>query len=361
MNKIGRICFVIPSLSSGGAERVVSVLASSLAERNYDITVIKFFGADNEYPISKKVNVINLASGDEKKYNAIPFIKKICILRRLLKDIGAEYTVPFLPYVAVDVWLASFGLKSKYIQTVRNAPGVTPASKLRRGLRDYLVSKSYRTFVQTESQKQYFSPKTQKKIVVLPNPVSSNMFEVNEKKFDKVRRIVSVGRLIEQKNFELAVDSVCILYEQEYDVQLSIYGEGNLKKSLQEYISKKKAESFCFLKGRSDNIAQVLEQSDLFLLSSDFEGMPNCLMEAMAAGLPCVATDCETGPSDLIDKDRGILVPVNDADAMAKALKFLIDNPDAAKQMGKQAKSYMRLNYSSDQIAKRFIKDVIGR
>lgn len=358
MNRKGTICFIIPSLSSGGSERVVSVLATSLEELGYDVTVIKYFEAENEYPISKWCKVINLSSGDEKAYKSIPFIKKIFMLRTALKKVGAEYTVPFLPHVAIHVWLASVGIKSKYIQTVRNAPDISPASKLLRVIRDYLITKSYRTFVQTESQKKYFHSKVQKKIVVLPNPVSDKMLWV-KKELKGITHIVSIGRLTEQKNFRMAIDSVCLLQGQGYEVQLSIYGEGELRKDLEAYITQSNANGFCKLCGRSNDVSKVLLENDLFILSSNFEGMPNSLMEAMAVGLPCVATDCETGPFDLIGNDRGILVPVNDYKAMSEAIKFLLDHPSTAKKMGAVAKEYMQNNYSPKQIALRFVNEVM--
>lgn len=130
MDDLARICFVVPSLSSGGAERVVSVLASQLARDGYSIAVIKYFDTMRDYPIDNRVQVLCVAGGDEKKYRSIPFIPKIKKLRELLEKTNAQYVVPFLPHVSVHTFLAGLGLNIKWIQTIRNAPNVSPASRL---------------------------------------------------------------------------------------------------------------------------------------------------------------------------------------------------------------------------------------
>lgn len=359
MDDLAKICFVVPSLSSGGAERVVSVLASQLANDGYRIAVIKYFDTMRDYPIDNRVQILCVAEGDEKKYNAIPFIPKIKRLRKLLKAVDAQYIVPFLPHVSVHSFLAGFGLRVKWIQTTRNAPKISPASRPFRYLRNVLVAISYRTFVQTESQKSYFPTWLHKKIFVLPNPVSDVMLSTEHKPIRQIKKIVSVGRLSKQKNFQMLIQSVANAHKSGKNIELKIYGDGELKFQLQEYINSLGCEGYCSLCGRSENIASILSESDLFVLSSNYEGMPNALMEAMAVGLPCIATDCETGPAELIGSECGILVPVGKVDAMTAAICQMIDDPQMANCMGNKAKFFMMKNYSQKVIAKQFVEEVV--
>jgi len=356
-----KICFVIPSLSGGGAERVVSVLASQLIRDEHDISVIKYFDTENDYPTDERIKVVCISNGFEDAYRTLSYPQKIKKIRYALKQINPEYVVPFLPHVAVHVFLAGLGLHLKTIQTVRVAPAISPASFVMRKFRDVLVAISYSTFVQTGSQKQYFSDRVHHKICVLPNPVSETMFEAKPQYTESITDIVSLGRLTAQKNFEMLIEAVNAIKEEGRCVRLSIYGEGELSASLQRKIEEMGCSDFCRLCGRTADTAETLCKSHIFVLPSNFEGMPNALMEAMAVGLPCISTDCQTGPGDLIQNGRGILVPVGDRQAMIGAIKQMMDHPDMAMQMGMAAKEYMKENYSPNIIAERFINDVVQR
>lgn len=356
---IGGICFVIPSLSSGGAERVVSVLASQLADDGYDVSVIKYFDTFDDYHVSPKVKVSCISKGNELDYKKLSLFKKIKLIRQEVESIKPRFIVPFLPHVAVHAFIACIGLSVHFIQTIRVAPQKAPASKLLRLLRDMLVAISYSTFVQTYSQKMYFSRLLHKKIFVLPNPISNEILSTNVVGKNNIKEIISVGRLSSQKNFPLLIKAVKVLIDAGENIELAIYGEGEDKASLQKLIFSLGMSDKCFLRGRTNDVAKVLSKSDLFVMCSNFEGMPNALMEAMAVGLPCVSTNCETGPAELLSNDKGLLVPVNDKDKIVSAIKFMIDNPKVANRFGNASKQFMKEQYGADKIAKDFIRLVI--
>ena len=124
--------------------------------------------------------------------------------------------------------------------------------------------------------------------------------------------------------------------------------ERELKKLIREF----QLETRIFLPGRASDIEQKYEEADAFVFGSDYEGCPNALMEAMAAGLPCISTDCPTGPSDLITNGTdGLLIPVGDVEEMSRAMQFLFENPQAANRMGREAKRRMREWGSQEKIA----------
>ena len=360
-HELGKICFIIPYVGGGGAERVVSVLTSELAEQGYDVVLVKYYECENEYPVSSAVKVSTLVAGGEAEYQKLSYAMRIKKLRQILCKEAPKYVIPFLPHVSRHAFFATLGMNCKMIQTIRIAPWVSPASKLLRFFRDLLIACSYSTFVQTQSQKAYFPKWMHKKIAVIPNPVSKTMLEAEWSSVDELTQVMAVGRLSSQKNFKLAIDAVRMLRECGYHTVLNIYGEGEQRQELQTYIDSIGASQYCYLRGRSNNMIAEYCSNHIFFLSSDFEGMPNALMEALAVGMPCVSTDCETGPADLLGVERGLLVPVNDLKQAYSALKKMIDDANAARCMGKCAKEYMQAYYSSAAISALFIEKVIKK
>ena len=351
-----RICFVVPSLSEGGAERVVSVLASELAEQGYPVEVIIYYRCENEYPISDKVKLVSLTDGDEDDYHKIGFKARIKQIGEHIKAFGPDYTIPFLPHVGLHTFLACIGYKTKIIQTIRIAPNISPKSRPQRMIRNYMVRRSYKTLAQTEEQRLYFSKRVRKKVFVLPNPVYGGFFEEERIQHEKIRNIVSVGRLTEQKNFPLIIDAVIDLHSKYPDIRLDIYGDGELRDQLERYIREHGGSEYCHLRGRSSDLINVYGKCDAFVLPSDFEGMPNSLMEAMACAVPCISTDCETGPSDLIESGRnGILIPVGSKEKMIEALEWMIDRPQDAYAMGLKARETTAQQFSAKKIVEKLL------
>ena len=120
-----------------------------------------------------------------------------------------------------------------------------------------------------------------------------------------------------------------------------IYGEGDKRGELEKLVEELGLKDRISLPGNIRNIADEMEKNSLFVLSSDFEGMPNALMEAMALGLPCVSTDCPCGgPRYLIKNgENGVLVPVGDADALAEAMKKMLHDEDLRIRIGNNART----------------------
>lgn len=315
LEEIGKVLFVVPSFSNGGAERVVTVLASALAEKGIDTHCIVYYKAEKEYTYSEKVKVTYLAGKGEHSYSSLGMGTKVKLLSKLIEEIKPCYIIPFLPQVGFHVFLATLGRHYKIIQTVRNNPRIDPPSKAERIIRDALVALSWKSFVQNEDQFNYFNRYIKKKLTVIPNPILKNFFEVKHVYSAELRKIVGMGRLSEQKNFPLLIKAAKILHEKYSNIQFLIYGDGPLKAELQSMIDEYGLNEIVVLKGRTDNSIEALNSADIFVLSSNYEGMPNALLEAMAIGLPCISTNCPTGPSDIIiPGENGKLIEVNQVD-----------------------------------------------
>ena len=204
---------------------------------------------------------------------------------------------------------------------------------------------------QTEEQKLYFnSSRVVNKIIY--NPIESK-YLLTECTYKKTEHFMTAGRLSEQKNQKMLVDVWEKLENQ--NVYLEIYGEGPLDEYLKNLIIEKGLENRIKLMGRSNNMTDVLMKADAFILSSDYEGMPNALIEAMACGLPCISTDCKTGPKELIRSyENGLLVPTGDVEKMREAIKYFIENPKETEKFGLNARKSITMKCSIDYILKQW-------
>src|SRR5690606_37218842 len=150
-----------------------------------------------------------------------------------------------------------------------------------------------------------------------------------------------VGRLHEQKNQQLLVNAFAKISNEYPDYKLEIFGEGELRDLLEEQISKLNLEGKVILRGTTNTLFDEIIDASLFVLSSDFEGMPNALMEAMSLGLPCISTDCKPGGAkELIEnKVNGLLSNRLSEKNLYECIKYMLENPTKAEMMGIEAKN----------------------
>lgn len=345
MEQKKKILFAITTLFGGGAERVVSLWASQLAER-YDVSLLLYGRSGKEYPISDKVKIYTVAStyNEYKNYN---HFKRLIRMRKIIKKISPDIMINFLPRMQIWMLIASYGMKIYRIETVRNSPWHLCRSSR---IEHWLWMKSYKradmVILQTQEQGEYFSQKIQNKCIVIPNSIDKQFMEIYKKYSDKkIKKFIASGRLSPQKNYPLMIRAFAKAYEKNPSITLSIYGKANEHKAqyenyLNNLIKELNMEGTIRLMGRTDQMRQVLLDSDAFIMSSDFEGMPNALMEAMAIGLVCISTNCKTGPKDLIDnKINGFLVDVGNEDALSDAICEVADLlPDQIENISKAAR-----------------------
>lgn len=158
--------------------------------------------------------------------------------------------------------------------------------------------------------------------------------------------LVNAGRLTKQKNHALLLRAFKLLHD-EYDCRLLILGEGPLRRELEEQASELGLTGEVFFPGRVSNPYFYFRNAHAFVLSSDHEGLPSVLIEALACGCPVISTDCPTGPREILEDGKcGVLVPVNDAHALADSMLALLKNPLQRKQLAglgrERAKSFDR-------------------
>ena len=269
-------------------------------------------------------------------------------MKKILKEIKPDVIIPFVGTVLYVTWLACFGLKTKFVLTVRNNPWIVPETKKQRWLRDRIAKKSDAVMIQNEEQRDYFPLSLKDKLLVINNPLSE-VFIRNQKKHynDNIHSIVTLGRLEPQKDHDFMIRSFMKAFPDQPDIKLYIYGEGKQKQHVEDLIGQLGLQDRVFLMGRTTDALNVLQQADLFIMTSKYEGMPNALMEAMAVGVPCISSDCRTGPRSLIvHRENGVLYSCGNEDDFVEQLHWALANPQRLGSIGKKARQFMIEHYT---------------
>lgn len=330
-----KLLFYIDSMQKGGANRVMANLTDFFANSGYDVVLVNDILSENkdlEYPLNSLVKRVILDVQNTSR--AFSNLKRIAKLRELIKTENPECVVSFMGPPNIRMLLASAFLKCRTVVSVRNDPTKEyGASWIKRVFANVLFMLANGCVFQTEDAALYFNRWVRRKSKVIVNPVNESFYGV--KRSDTPRNIVTVGRLYPQKNHKLLIDAFAKIADDFPEENLIIYGEGPLRSSMQEQIHSLGLGGRVFLPGSVTDVPQKLSEAKIFVLSSDFEGMPNALMEAMAVGVPVISTDCPCGgPRSLIEKDnQGILVPVNDVNELAKALLILLSKQEVRESI----------------------------
>ena len=330
VSELKNIVFTCDSMKSGGAERVISLLSNYMDSKNINVTIIGV--ADREQPLSfyslnQNVKYLNLASKSGKKVNSF---KRVYLLRKMIVDLKPDIVISFLPNANIYTWLSLFGINIPYIVSERNNPFVDPKDKLMRYLKKCSFKHADGAVFQTKYAMNYFNNDIAKKSIIIKNPISIKYVpQTCYENKDKV--VLAVGRLTEQKNYYCMLDAFKKFNEiNNNEYTLKIYGDGKLKNDLINYCSNIKITKNVLFMGL-DNEWQKKEFKDaLYILSSDYEGMPNTLLESMILGIPSISTDCPIGASKeiIIDGFNGGLVPTRDSSVLANKMNEIIhDNP----------------------------------
>ena len=349
-----RILFTIGNLDSGGAEKVVATLANNFVKQGHDVCVLLVSTNSKEtfYQLDEKIDVIPLLGNEGK----LSIDKKTKLLAKKIESFEPDVVISFLNYVVFYTYFALKKIKKniKFVVSERNNPKAVPESWILRKLRNHIFKKADGCVFQTEEAQSYF--KKIKNGAVIPNPVFLNNkmafdFENNERN----KTILMVGSDKPEKNRSMAFKAFALFHQNHPEHELVLVGsESNEKElSLVEELGIKSAIKFV---GKSNEWHEKYISSEMFILTSDFEGMPNALLEACALQIPCISTDCPSGgPREILNKgENGILVKVNDHESLAKEMSKLADSKKLRNELSIKNKE-KGLEYSPDLIADKWI------
>lgn len=335
-----KIMFVTGSLSDGGAEKVMSILASGCAEIGADVTLIVLRDKKIIYSVSDKVKIVQFK--DNGKFATFTRIVK---LHKVLKRTNVEVVIPFLPIISLYTLLANIGVGKKIIMSERADP-YAKLSKLpwkdkigsflmRRcglyGLADWMV-------FQTIDAQSYYNKKIQNKSSIISNPLDTvNM--PNPWNGEREKKIVAAGRFSEEKNFPMLLKAFVRFSKIHPEYKLIIYGEGKLRKEYENLITKLNINKIVELPGFSANLIEEIRKASMYISTSNHEGISNSMLEALGMGIPTIVTNCPIGGSKMFVRsdDNGILIPMNDEEALFKAMCKICEDTQYAVHISTNA------------------------
>lgn len=336
-----KIMFYINAIHNGGAERVMVNLSKYFSSNNYDTVLVTSFRDTWEYSLGSDVKRITLEEEEIKQSRIKRNVSRIKKLRHVCKEEKPDILISFMEEPNFRAIIATRGLSIKTLVSVRNDPYKEYAGKVGKIVGKMILPMADGCVFQTNEAKEWFPKKLQNKSKIIYNAVKEEFYQIDRK--PNRGEIVTCGRLEEQKNHANLINAFSEIVKDYPYARLKIYGEGSLKKELQKQIDGLELEKKAFLMGQTNDVANVLQTADLFVLSSNYEGMPNALMEAMAAGVSCISTDCPCGgPKELLKgiEDKA-LVPVDDVVALTEKIRdYLGTAGEQSFKMEKMAEKF---------------------
>lgn len=354
--RMAKVVFISSSLSYGGAEKMLCFVANELAERQNDVTVINLLEhSDDAGRLSEKVKVVELKTVRFRFVNRIDqLLKLILFIKKIKPDIiiAFKFMPNFLGAVVGKV------LKTPVIISERADPSKEYILKGREKCYWDVINTADGGVFQTIGAMQMYSDRMQKRGVVIPNPVLlPEMLTHTVKESSQSGIIVSVGRLSNaQKRYDIMLSAFCKFYKKNPEYILKIYGDGEDEETIKNWIKDFQLEDAVFLMGRTDSPLHAMDEADIFLTTSDYEGISNSLLEAMSIGMPVVATDCTPGGARLLicNGVNGLLVPCGDVEMIANALNRMAREYHLRHECGEQARKV------KDEFSKKRIMELWG-
>ncbi len=339
-----KIAFHLNCLEQGGAERVVTNLASQFVEKGYQVLIATEWYGENEFQTDARVKRVHvgLREGDEKKPHPLQILLRIKYLRDFIKEEKPDILIPFARKALYRGLMAAYFIKFPVLISIRTDPAGHYEEFSDKIQIPLLFPRADGCVFQTEGAREFFAPRLQKNSRIILNPINPKYIGVPAPE-KRTKTVVQSGRLVDFKNQPMLIRAFVKVHEKHPDYDLKIYGGDSFdgtKEILEGLIAENQAQDYIHLMGASDTLEKDLADAALFAFTSDWEGLPNALMEAMALGLPIVATDCPCGGPRTIMTDGvdGLLIPIKDEKALVDGINRLIENPGLAEKLGREAR-----------------------
>lgn len=335
------ITIVANSFGFGGAEKMVFFLAEELEKRGYIVSMVNL----NIWPTETRVppKEIQYRTANVTHHGRFRmhfnYIKFVYDSAKLFK---ADVLIAFTDMANFCVPIVGKLLHIPTIISERGDPeSVYSRSSWFMKLKFRIMNSADAAVFQTEGAQRQYSKRIQDNSIVIPNPIfiKENLPQINYKVRPKT--IVTLSRLSnnKQKRFDILIKAFAIFHKKYSNYKLVMYGDGDCMSMIKEMSCELGIQDSVFLMGRTANALVDIQKEGIFLTTSDYEGISNSLLEAMAVGLPVIATDHRPGGARLLIQDHinGLLVPCGDFLAISNALCEMANNPILAESCGKEA------------------------
>ena len=346
------VMFVLHSLGAGGSERVVTTIANFWASQGRKVSIVTFDKSSEPpfYPLADTVELFNLGLPSITKpvWRALQRTSdRIEAIRRTFMQARPDVVISFLTKTNIMALRAARGLGTPVIISERNNPNVQHFNRFWRTARAFTYPKAYAFVTMTQGAANYYPEKQRPRTTIIPNPI--NLPEGwRNKRGGKI--LTAVGRLTPQKRFDLLIEAFAMIADDFPDWSVTIWGEGEDREQLEHQRDTLGLSARISMPGLTPSPGAWIETADVLALSSAYEGWANVILEAMAAGLPIVSTDCPYSPGDLLENgESGLLTPPNDAHAFAAALSKVLGDAELRARLGVAARK-ASLQYSTEAI-----------
>jgi GalNAc-alpha-(1->4)-GalNAc-alpha-(1->3)-diNAcBac-PP-undecaprenol alpha-1,4-N-acetyl-D-galactosaminyltransferase len=329
-----KLTLISSSLEVGGTERVMSLLANYWAQRGWQVTILTLDPGYSEpfYDLDRQIDLLPLgiSGGDRGLWATITNnFQRVQILRKAIKNSKPDVVISFGTKVNILSVLACWGLKVRTIVTEQVHPNFSGLDKFWQFWQNWTYRRADLITVQTHSALSFFPSGRGFNTAVIPNPIALPESETLESRlYTDDRYLLAVGKLTHQKGFDLLIRAFAQVKSRHPEWTLTILGEGSMRQELESLCTQLNLDDLVSMPGAVKNVDAYLRRADIFALTSRYEGFPVALGEAMACGVPAIATDCLSGPREMIhDGTDGMLVVPDNVDALAVALDLLMSDP----------------------------------
>lgn len=340
-----RIVFITNSIGFGGAEKMIAYVANGMSQRGHCVAVVNFKSVGGEY-INKHTQYfdksISVYEFEGNKTGKISRLQKILFTRRVVKDFYADITVCFTMYPSFVGKIVQILTGIPSIMSERGNPYATINKKnIFSRIELYAVNRSAGGVFQIKGASYFFSKRLQKRSTIIPNPIFMNDKIESIKFGDREKSIVSVGRLDNnQKRYDVMLKAFSLFSKNHPEWILKLYGVGSDEDVIKRWCVEEGVADKVLFMGLTKQPMVDIRKAGMFLITSDYEGISNSLLEAMAVGLPCVSTDSEPGGARMLIQNtfNGLLAEVGNPESIAKAMAIFADNPQLAEHCGEMAR-----------------------
>ena len=340
------IIFVTNYFGNGGAATVMRTIINNLIDKNYNILIISFNDDNKKYNLPSNAKYVTLKG---KKSSSLSHIIQ---LRTIFKKYKYSTIISFEYFVNMQCVIANMFLKNKLIISERNDPSKVGVSKNKQ--RNFLYRFADVLVCQTETIKNYFPNYIRKKTVIISNPIKDNL----PKRFIGKRKkiIFNFCRLTNQKNLPMLINAFKEIHKKYPDYKLYIYGDGPKKDYLIKMIDNYKLSKCAHIYSFDNNIDNIINNYGIYVSTSDYEGVSNSMLEAMAMGIPTICTDCDGGGAReiIVNNYNGILIPKNDLNALIQSIEKIITDSLFEEKISINA-TLIKDIYSEERICKKWI------
>lgn len=331
-----KILFLNTNIDYAGATNIMLWLAGKLVRNGDEVVFLTYRDASEGREIPNGVKHIHIPL-ETCGHSIRGLMKSVNRLHDHIKTEHYDWGIAFLSPSQLRLSLAAIGTNTKVLLSQRGDPyqNEKKAKSISSRIATFAFNKADKYVFQTPQAMAYYSASIQSRGVVIPNPVKPQN-RTCERNPDN--RIVNVARLdIRQKRQDLLIKAFGIISDDFPKITLHFYGDGD-----DEYLLRKQAagNDRIFFEGVTNDVVKDIQNARIFVLSSDYEGIPNALIEAMALGVPCISTKCSPGGAELlIDNGKnGLLATSGDANSLAIMMRRLLNDTTFAEKCGKNAK-----------------------